>query len=59
VTPGDWIAAAGFVLTLLGIIFAAGRIIGAMSDLADDVRSLEVRVARIESWVMARANGKA
>ena len=52
VTPGDWIAACGFGLSICSVIYGAGRIAGKLSN-------LDARVARIESWIFGRANGKA
>ena len=49
VTPGDWIAAAGFGLSICSVIYGAGRIAGKLSN-------LDARVARIESWIFGRAN---
>ena len=51
-TPDAWAAAGGFVVTLLTIVFSAGRIVGKLSDLAADVEALTGRVGRIESILM-------
>ena len=51
-TPGDWIAAAGFGLSICSVIYGAGRIAGKLSDLAADVEALTGRVGRIESILM-------